>query len=700
MFIRIARIAALAGLLAAGDATAASAQHPAAATKPVFAANLIVGGVDAEDPRTAWIGLDIRLESGWHTYWRSPGQAGAAPEFDWSDSRNVADTTVEWPAPHRFSEGGIDTIGYADRVLLPVKLRLTDETAPVHVSLKLVHYVCSTICTRNEAQFQADIGPGSPQIAARGLIEQWRSKVPRDRSAAMSVRSASLQTQPAPHLRIVLLAEPPPDPDRLDAFVDGDAAVEGGRPQIATAPDGALLVTLPLEGVDSARPEYPLRVTLVNGDQSIEAALPGRPAEHAGLDQAVSHSLNSQTPPVWWLIALSLLGGLILNFMPCVFPVLSLKLVALLENVPNGADSIRARFAASAAGIVTSFLLLGAILSLLKSAGARIGWGIQFQQPLFLVAMAVVLAAFASNLLGLYEIHLPWSLARRLGGIPNGSSKASHFANGLVMTLLATPCSAPFVGTAITFAFSQGTLATLLVFAALGVGMASPYLLLCAVPSLARIFPRPGRWMLTLRRIAAVAMLATTAWLLAVLAAVGGAAPALLTGLTIAVVILLLAARFDHPLRRVAAALAIVFVGMALAAANRWPQLIAGSDMRAISWQPLVPAKIDAMVRDGRTVFVDIGASWCITCKVNEAVVIDSVAVRQRLTSDVAPVRADWTRPNEGISAYLQAFGRYGLPFNAVFGPGAPRGVLLPELLTQKAVLEAFDAVSKPTSSR
>lgn len=696
MSMRISLII-VAALFAALHLTPMRAQTAAPSAKANFTARLIVGGIETTDPATAWLGLDVHLGPTWHTYWRSAGDAGAPPEFDWSASRNIAKATVQWPAPRRFSEGGIDTFGYAERVLFPVKLELQDPSAPAHVSLKLVLYVCSTICTQNDVRLEADIPPGSSRADTLSLIGEWRSKVPRAQSPTLSVRSLRLERQGKPRLVVDVLAHP--SLSQPDVFVDGDTAVAGDPPQVRQGADGVTVITVPLDGLDHAHPNHPLHVTLVDGSRSLETVLPQlRDAAGIASSRPASGPAKPSPNAIWSILALSLLGGLILNFMPCVFPVLSLKLVSLMQHAAGEVRAARAHFMASAAGIVASFIALAAILAFLKSGGAEIGWGIQFQQPVFLIAMAAALAAFAANLLGLFEIRLPWWLARPIGEATGGGSMASHFVNGFVMTLLATPCSAPFVGTAVTFALSQNTPQILLVFAGLGLGMASPYLLLAAVPQMARLFPRPGRWMLALRRIAAAAMIATAIWLLTILGGLGGATAASLIAASLVAMLLLMV-----PLRRltraVAGGLAVVLVVFGFIAAGRLPQSSPRSEVQEIAWQPLAPDDVEQLVRTGHAVFVDIGASWCVTCKVNETLVIDSNAVRRRLASDVVPIRADWTRPNEAITAYLQSFHRYGLPFNAVFGPGAPAGIVLPELLTQRAVLDAFDTASQSTSA-
>lgn len=692
--------ALLAYFLHAGPSVA---QTVAPASKPDFSAQLVVGGVDNTNPALARLGVHVRLGAGWHTYWRSPGDAGSPPEFDWSGSQNVLAVDVEWPAPHRITTAGIDTFGYADEVLLPVTVRLNDPSEPSRISLKLALYVCSTICTRNEFRFDTTIAPGARFGDKLDLIGQWRAKVPRAQSSTLSIASVEIVPSPSPHLRVEADATTPLRAP--DVFVDGDDTITAGRPKFASGVNHSSIITLPLAGADITHPSKPLHITLVDGNRSVEAILKPESAQGnpttdnpAGSAHPAEATTKAWTT-AWAMIGVALIGGFILNFMPCVFPILSLKLFSLVAHTTRDARAVRARFVASAFGVVASFLVLAATLATLKAIGAQIGWGIQFQQPLFLIGMAALLVALAANLLDLYEISLPMRLGALFGQSAGGESTASHFLNGFVTTLLATPCSAPFVGTAVGFALSQGTWQIFAIFAALGLGMASPYLVLAAVPQLARLFPRPGRWMLVVRRVAAIAMIGTAIWLLTILAEIAGVQTALVAGVSFGLLVWSIAVyrqRFAHV---IAGTLIAGLAWITIVIAGGGHRLAADTAVKSVRWQPLAPQEIQAMVRNGRTVFVDIGAAWCVTCKVNEALIIDSDAIRQRLTSDVAPVRADWTKPDDTITAYLRSFGRYGLPFNAVFGPSAPDGIVLPELLTQEAVLAAFDLAStKPAS--
>ena len=345
------------------------------------------------------------------------------------------------------------------------------------------------------------------------------------------------------------------------------------------------------------------------------------------------------------------------------------------------------------AGIVASFLALAVLALGLKGAGLAVGWGIQFQQPLFLVAMILLLMLFAWNLFGLFEFHLPRALGG-LGAQGDDKSLAGSFWTGALATLLATPCSAPYLGTAVGFALARGPLEIVAVFLALGLGMALPYVLVAAVPGLATRLPRPGAWMLWVKRVMGLALLGTAVWLLTVLWAESGLAAAL----AVAVMALATAPVLWLDLRRKLApgVAAAAILGLGLAAFITPPTLgkpMAAREARtAGDWQTLEATQIAGLVAQGKVVFVDVTADWCVTCQYNKVQVLDDGRVAERLeAAGVVTLRGDWTRPDPAISAYLESFGRYGIPFNAVYGPGLPAGKALPEILSVDGVLAALD---------
>jgi suppressor for copper-sensitivity B len=394
------------------------------------------------------------------------------------------------------------------------------------------------------------------------------------------------------------------------------------------------------------------------------------------------------------MLLIALLGGLILNVMPCVLPVLSLKLLGLIGHDGENQHHVRLGFLASAAGILVAFAGLAAVLVALKGMGSAVGWGIQFQQPWFLIAMMLLLTLFAANLWGWFEIPVP-AVVGRLAGIGSQTTLLGQFGIGVFATLLATPCSAPFVGTAVAFALAHGPREIFAIFLALGLGFAAPYLLVAALPAIAQLLPRPGRWMTVLRRILGLLLAGTAVWLLTILAGtLGAAAVWVVVGLLLAMTVALwavhrlpVALRPASPIAVMALALAAFVVPTQIATSRPAP---AANDPAGF-WKPFDEAAIARLVVQGKTVFVDVTADWCVTCIVNKRLVVDSMAVNARLTaSTVVAMQADWTRPNDDIARFLAANNRYGIPFNAVYGPGAPDGIVLPELLSERAVLDAL----------
>lgn len=665
-------------------------------TRPNIKADLLVGGYNSLEPGTVWLGVRVRLGPGWKTYWRSPGESGLPSELDWSKSSNLETAQTLWPAPHRMEILGVETIGYTGEVVFPIKARIPDPNAPAHVSLALALYACSTICVRDDHALTATIFPGDSRFGEQAMIDVWRKRVPGAASDALAIASIRLKEASPPELEVVARAT---EGFRApDLFVESDPPVFGGKPDIVFASDGSATFTLRLDGdkIEDLR-NRPFRVTLVDGEHATEAS--------SGLSVPRLQRTASSPPPrtdqgLWLVLAIAILGGFIMNLMPCVFPVLSLKLLAFVSHDRREARSIRAGFAASAAGIIASFLVLASAMVVLKGVGATVGWGIQFQQPVFLAVMAALLALFAANLLGLFEIVLPSWIASAIGGAGRGHSLAGHFGSGFVATLLATPCSAPFVGTAVGFALSRGSGETYLVFAALGLGMALPYLVIVAVPKLAMFFPRPGRWMLVVKRIMAFGLLATAVWLLSIVGTAAGLVAA--AGVALALATLVAALRFRQGasgLVKAVLSLALIAVPAAVIGAVSLADSDAAKVGDAVSWRRFDEPQIKALVGEGRTVLVDITAAWCVTCKVNKALALGDQEVKRRLSADVVPIQGDWTKPDERIAAYLQSFGRYGIPFDIVYGPGAPQGIVLPELLTTRAVVAAFDQAAAPQTT-
>lgn len=643
---------------------------------------------------TVTLGLEARLQPGWKIYWRSPGDAGVPPLFDWSGSSNFESAEIHWPVPHRFTLFGLDSFGYEGEVVLPLTVRLAAPGQPADLKTLIRYLICDArICVPSEAVLALSLPAGSAAPAPEAeLIQRFLEQVPGDGSEdGLKLGAVSVgRVGDGPGLILEAEADPP--------FVEPDVIVEGPpdlnfRAPKTTLSQGARRARfeIAVQALGEEAPDLdglPLTITLYDGKRGLEAkAAPAAPPGAAG-------------PRVAVVLALAFLGGFILNFMPCVLPVLALKLIGVVGQGGRELRAIRASFLASAAGIVFSFLVLAAALIALKSAGAAVGWGIQFQQPVFLAVLSLILVLFAANLFGLFHLQVPaW-----LGGIApsarredHGHSLAGSFAAGAFATLLATPCSAPFLGTAVGFALARGAPEIVMIFTALGLGLALPWMVVAAAPQLARALPRPGRWMGRLKTVLAIALLGAALWLISILDMQIGRAATVAISVLLAAMLLILAVKRLLPPRWHAAAPAAVAV-LAAAAIIVPAGLPVGAAAPEAEeppqpglWQSFAEDEIASLVAAGGTVFVDVTADWCLSCQVNKALVLNSAEIRPLLEAPhVVAMKADWTRPDPAIAAYLSKFGRYGIPFNAVYGPRAPGGILLPEVLTKEAVRQAL----------
>ena len=661
---------------------------------------LLAASDTAGEDGTLRLGLHVELQPGWKIYWRSPGDAGFPPSLDWSQSENLASTQLRWPAPHRFTLFGLQTFGYADEVVLPIDATLERPGEAATLRAEIRYLICEEICIPYDGKLSLDL-PAGPQTPSRDafLIEQYRSQVPGDGSrVGLELVQANLVARAAePELQLVARSTIPFDAP--DVLVEGPPGFLFGVPTVQLDDDkteARFRVATSRNSLAEGELEgKQLTLTVIDGKRGLESVLTGQLGEALFADLAPAIAPQS----LLVILGLAVIGGLILNLMPCVLPVLSIKLLSVVGQGGRDRRDVRLGFLASAAGILFSFLVLAGAAIALKATGMSVGWGVQFQQPLFLAAMAVIVTLFACNLFGLFEITLPgWLGAAAVagsGGHHGSHSLPGHFLTGAFATLLATPCSAPFLGTAVGFALAGAAGDILLVFVALGIGLALPYLLVAAAPGLASRLPKPGHWMITLRRILGLALVATAVWLLSVLAVQVGIATA------IAMAVILVAAGVFLALGRVAGRrLFAGLAGLAAAAVVAIPAFFgapASTGAATDDWLPLDEARIASLVAEGRVVFVDVTADWCITCQVNKQVVIDQGRVAEALSNgEVTPMRGDWTLPDPAISDYLASFGRYGIPFNAVYGPGLPHGEVLPEILTTDRVMDALERAAGP----
>ncbi|MHA1538725.1 MAG: protein-disulfide reductase DsbD family protein [Alphaproteobacteria bacterium] len=686
------------GLLAASASARASASDWSRTEQTkvrLIAAAARVGGA-----RTLRLGLEFKMKPGWKIYWRSPGDAGFPPRIDWSGSTNLGNASIAWPAPQRFTVLGFNTSGYKKEVVLPLTVSLSEPGKPARLRATVDYLTCAEICIPYTAKLALDLPAGPAQNSAFAYrIERYRARVPTAEAIAGIVVERIEAREGASSGQLFVTARTAKPFRKPDIFVEGPKLVEFGPPKVTLLEGGRRVrLVVPVRKVGEQAPRIVgsvLILTIVDGARAIEKTASVEPA-----NVLVGGPAGGTGPAGFWTILFfALLGGLILNLMPCVLPVLSLKLVSVVGHGGAERSDVRRRFLITAGGIFSAFMVLAAAMVGLKSTGAAIGWGIQFQQSWFLVAMAVVVTLFAANIWGLFAFRLPGALADAAlaagGEAGKPASLRGEFMSGAFATLLATPCSAPFLGTAIGFALSRGPGEIFAVFAALAIGLAIPYFVVAALPGLATRMPKPGRWMVWLRAALGFALAATAVWLLSVLAVQRSPAAAWTIGVLLLAVLasLWMRARAHGGWRRAAtaAAAAVALAGFAV------PGLLPPSASSRVearakgNWRAFERAEIARLVKSGKTVFVDVTAEWCITCLANKRLVLNRQPIARLLDGKrIIPMVADWTRPDARISRYLASYGRYGIPFNIVYGPNAPEGILLPELLSKSAVLAAL----------
>jgi suppressor for copper-sensitivity B len=711
-----------------GEAASDASGEPAASAwhkTDQSALRLIAATETTGNAETLSLGLHFKLKPGWKIYWRSPGDAGFPPEPDWKGSENLKTAVIKWPAPERFSVIGLETLGYKKEVVFPLTVTREDPSRPLRMTGIVRYLTCDDICIPYDAEVALSLPQGPAGETARPspfahLISRYKSKVPGyGKRQGLTIEAAETWSQGSGggknvFLRVTASAAMPFQAP--DLFPEGPVELTFSKPTVRLGPD-ARTATLEtkvfgskyLEGPDKSLAGKTLTVTLVDGNRGAEKRLQVTAGEGRGL---ISGAPGDSGAPFALILLFALIGGLILNLMPCVLPVLSIKLLSLVGHGGGERRLVRLSFLASAAGILFAFMVLAAALIVLKAGGMTVGWGIQFQQSWFLIAMTLLVTAFACNLWGFFEVRLPmWvsDLGEHASHVhgPEGHRISGHFLQGAFATLLATPCSAPFLGTAVGFALARGGVEIGAVFAALGLGLSLPYLIVAAFPGLATRLPKPGPWMVTMKRILGFALAATGVWLLSVLTTSIGLKAAAGVGVLASAAAGLLylghavpdGAGRRAPLWMAVAAIAAFMVPGWLGEASGGGREIngnAGTGVLDKLWTPFNEATLAKLVREGNTVFVDVTAEWCLTCQINKAFVLNKKNVLAALRRDkVVAMQADWTRPDPMISDFLARNQRYGIPFDAVYGPGAPTGIVLPELLSQDKVLDAFKQAAR-----
>ena len=576
------------------------------------------------------ISLEVITNPGWKIYWRYPGDSGLPTEINFNNSSNVKGFQIFWPAPFRFSTFGIDTFGYEGQIIFPINVipEIVNEMINLNTQISLL--ACNEICI----PFQEEISLQIPKTTSRPNINtrvraQFLSLVPRKITSDKYSFGEVLLTKDG-----ILLKNPKFPNKDFDIFVENDNGINFGKP--IKKGNNFLLPKLNNDIYEFKK--YLLNFTFVSSNISFEQQIISK-------KEIENKNLNTWFFEVIIYVIISFLGGLLLNIMPCVLPVISLKLTSIIDKNEIEIEKVRKSFLITSSGIISSFILLAATLISLKYFGHSISWGMQFQNSYFLFLMSLVILAFGLNMLNVFEIYLPNKILNLLSIKHQGN--VDDFLRGFLTTLLATPCSAPFVGTAITFAFSESYLNMFSIFFFMSLGLAFPWLSIAIFPKTLSYLPSPGKWMMFVKYILGSGLLITSIWIFSIF----------LTSLNYNI-------NFSYQSQK---------------------------DDHIITWEKGLANKL---AKDGQVALVDITADWCLTCKLNKYTIFNNKFLNEEIKKgNIKFIQADWTLPDQKILDFLGENGRYGIPFNIVHGPKKVNGIVLPEVISVQSLLRVIEKV-------
>ena len=623
-----------------------------------------------------YIGLEFKLKPDWKIYWRQPGDSGMPPTLDFSSSKNLKSFELQWPYPIKELEAAnILTNVYKNNVIIPIKLSVIDVTKTLYLNTMLSFQVCKDICIPIETNLFLKLYPGEAELTDKfHNIELALSKVPVEyKKTGIKNILINKHSKNALIINIENAINFPSGP--LEVFLEnGDHYIKILKINILENFNNNIKAKLVLE--DAVDNYKKINITLVKGNLVASA-----------------DSINikkSNFDSILVILVMAFIGGFILNFMPCVLPVLTLKLSRILSNKYKDHSSIRFNFLLTTLGIVFSFICLAFITIGLKNITGEIGWGIQFQQPLFLFFLIFILIIFSLNLFNFLEINLPSNLSSNINNYIKNKKHGIAFFEGAFATLLATPCSAPFLGSAVSFALSSSFYITLSIFIVLGIGMSFPYILFIAFPSLVRFLPKPGTWMVYLKYFLGFGVMLTAVWLGYVCIMIVGLR--IFTVFILSIIILLL--MFNKTINKnkygfllIALLIITVFFTYTSKVLDKYSLDFSNNS----EWVKYNSDSLLNYINGGSTVFIDITADWCVTCKVNKLLILNSKEFKNiAKNNNLILMRGDWTKPDNKITQFLQKSNRYGIPFNALYNIKYPEGIIFSELLTLKEIKDSI----------
>ncbi len=630
------------------------------------------------DAKKILIGLEYQMEPGWKTYWKSPGDGGFAQSISWENSYNVKNVNIFWPTPIEFEILGLTSLGYQNNVIFPLEVELEDELKNTFLNLKINFLICKDVCVPGDARVFLEIPSGEKKITHNYFdLEKALSLLPEENFNSSYLNKINVNTFYDDKLATIQLQF---ESDKIfvnpKIFLHSPFGLPVVKNSINYSSDGKIITSnFNFDKDLILEKNFPLEVIIKDSNHNFKQTL--------DVEINTNIVISSIYESYVYYIFIALLAGLILNVMPCVFPILSIKLMSVFSNNKN---NTRVSFITTAIGIISSFVLLGLIFLALQYLKFSIAWGMQFQQPYFLIFITLVIFLFMMNMFGQFDIFLPAKLSNLKFFEDSNNNYIKDYFNGFFATLMATPCSAPFVGTAITAAFTQSYIIGISIFLFMGIGMSLPYFLIASFPQLIKFIPKPGKWMLYVKYILGLLLLVTVLWLLNILLNFYN----YYFLIVLIIFFLVLSYRQKIPFQKNLAIITIFIIILFTSSLNFFQQKIIIENDK--DWINFFEVDIDQLINNNQLVFLDITADWCATCQFNKVNVINSQPVVELFKDNkVTLIRADWTRPNQKINIFLEKYDRFGIPFNAFFSKNFPQGILLSELLSEKEIVNVLN---------
>lgn len=641
----------------------------------------LISAYSQNDSKNFMIGLEYQMDPGWKTYWKSPGDGGFAQSISWENSTNVKNVNILWPTPIEFEILGLTSLGYQNDIIFPLEIELEDELKNTFLNLHITFLICKEICIPGDATIFLEIPSGEKKLTNNYYdLEKALSLLPKEDFNGSYLKKINFNVfNDDTHSTIQLIFESDKNFVSPKIFLHSPFGLPVIKNSLNYSNDSKkITANFKFDKDLISKNNFPLEVSISDVNHNFKQVL-----NVEVNDKPLRSKINQS---FIYYILISLLAGLILNVMPCVFPVLSIKLMSVFSSNEHNA---RVSFVTTALGIISSFVLLGLIFLLLQYFKVSIAWGMQFQQPYFLIFISLIIFLFMMNMFGQFEITLPPKISNLSFFGTTNNKNTKDFFNGFFATLMATPCSAPFVGTAITAAFTQSYAIGIGIFLFMGIGMSLPYLLIALFPKLINFLPKPGKWMVYIKYFLGLLLLATVLWLFNILLNFFN----YYFIISLIIFFLLLSYRQKIPFKKNIISVIILLVMFSSSSFSFFQQTRVFDNEK--DWLNFYDITLDNFINNNKIVFLDITADWCATCQFNKINVLNSETIISLFKkNDVTLIRADWTKPNDKINLFLEKYDRFGIPFNAFFSPNFPEGILLSELLSEKEMIDAINKIN------